>query len=241
MKDVGEFDKRNEEYVRKFDRGKIIQNSVISERPTIFDIGGHKGQSINYLTELFPSSIIYSFEPDPDSFKVISKKKSDQIKVFNYAISDKVGHASFFKNRISHTNSLYRINLESKDSIRATKERKTKKSTFSDEINHKIIVNTMTLEKFVLENRIENIDLLKIDVQGSEEDVLRGGIKVFNRVNSIIVEISLYDFYEKSCNFIDIEKILVPAGFSLFSILDISRNPMNGRTDWVETLYRKNK
>jgi FkbM family methyltransferase len=241
MKDVGEFDKRNEEYTVKFSRSKIIKDSVISDIPTILDIGGHEGQSINYLIELFPSSKIYSFEPDPDSFKVLSKKQSDHIKVFNLAISDKVGHASFFKNKISHTNSLYRVNLESKDSIRATKERKTNKLKFSNEINKEIIVKTVTLDNFVCENDIDKIDLLKIDVQGSEENVLRGGIEVFNRVNSIIVEISFYDFYEKSSTFFDIENILIPAGFSLFSILDISRNPMNGRTDWVETLYRKNR
>ena len=100
MKDVGEFDKRNKEYKEKFDRRKIIQDSVFSEEPTIFDIGGHKGQSINYLKELFPGAIIYSFEPDPDSFKILSKKQSRCIKVFNLAISDKVGHASFYKNKI---------------------------------------------------------------------------------------------------------------------------------------------
>jgi hypothetical protein len=36
---------------------------------------------------------------------------------------------------------------------------------------------------------------------------------------------------------LDIEKILLPAGFELYSISHISQNPMNGRTDWLDVIY----
>ena len=239
MKDVGEFDKRNREFNVKFSRDKIIRNSVVIDVPTIFDVGGHKGQSIDYLIGLFPDSKIYSFEPDPDSFKILHKKQSCNVQTFNLAISDKVGSAKFFRNNISHTNSLYRININSSDSIRAAEERNDNQSTYSDEINSEITVKTTTLSKFVSEHKIDHIDLLKIDVQGAEKNVLQGGVDIFKIVGSIIIEISFYDFYEKSTSFVDIEKILMPFGFKLFSILDISRNPMNGRTDWAEVFYKR--
>ncbi len=237
MKDVGEFDKRNIEFDSAFNRDKIIQNSVAAKIPIIFDIGAHHGQSIDYLKDMFPNCKIYSFEPDPDSFKVLSNKESDHVKVFNIAVSNKVGEASFFKNSISHTNSLHKVNLDSNDSIRATKERSLERSTYSSEVNREIHVETVTLSKFVGDHNIKHIDLIKIDVQGAEEKVLEGAD--LNMVSSIIVEVSFYDFYEKSTSFMDIEKILIPAGFYLFGILDISRNPMTGRTDWVEVLDKK--
>ena len=106
-----------------------------------------------------------------------------------------------------------------------------------NEINKEIEVESTTLKKFTDDNNISHIDLLKIDVQGAEDSVLRGAD--LSIVDNIIVEISLYDFYEKSSNFSDIEKILLPKGFYLHSILDISHNPMNGRTDWVEAMYKK--
>ena len=239
MKDVGTFDKRNSEFDEKFSRDKIIKDSVGMEYPMIFDIGGHKGQSIDYFLDLFPNAKIYSFEPDPDSFEILSGKQSNNVKVFNIAVSDKIGSATFFRNNISHTNSLHKININSSDSIRATEERKIEQSKYSDEINSEITVVTTTLNDFTNKHSLQSIDLLKIDVQGAEESVLSGGEDVFDMVKSIIVEISLYDFYEKSSSFLGIESILMPAGFKLFSILDISRNPMNGRTDWVEVLYRK--
>jgi len=49
--------------------------------------------------------------------------------------------------------------------------------------------------------------------------------------------VSFFDYYVHKTNFADVEKYLLPAGFELFSILDISQNPMNGRTDWFEVLY----
>jgi hypothetical protein len=33
------------------------------------------------------------------------------------------------------------------------------------------------------------------------------------------------------------QKILHPAGFRLYDISHISKNPMNGRTDWVDVIY----
>ena len=41
----------------------------------------------------------------------------------------------------------------------------------------------------------------------------------------------------KGNQFFDIEKYLIPAGFKLYDISHISKNPMNGRTDWVDIRY----
>ena len=46
-----------------------------------------------------------------------------------------------------------------------------------------------------------------------------------------------YDLYERKLTFSDIEKYLLPAGFELFDISHISKNPSNGRTDWVDLIY----
>jgi len=238
MKDVGDFDKRNSEFESKFNREIILQNSIRTSKPVIIDVGGHKGQSIDYLTKLFPDCTIYSFEPDPDSFMILQKKESNAVRVYNMAVSNKNGKLRFFKNSISHTNSIFKVNLNSIDSIRATKERSLSNSTYIDEINKEIEVESIVLNKFINNNDIEHIDLLKIDVQGAEVEVLKGA--ELSVIDNIIIEISFYDFYEKSSTFLDIEEILIPEGFYLFSILDISHYPLNGRTDWVEVLYKRN-
>ena len=47
----------------------------------------------------------------------------------------------------------------------------------------------------------------------------------------------LYDYYEKSLSFSELETPLHKAGFKLYDISHIAKNPMNGRTDWVDVIY----
>jgi len=53
----------------------------------------------------------------------------------------------------------------------------------------------------------------------------------------VLTELMFFDYYEKSLSFSDIERFLLPAGFHLYDISHISKNPMNGRTDWVDVIY----
>ena len=87
------------------------------------------------------------------------------------------------------------------------------------------------------EVEVENINLLKIDTQGYEPEVLRGMGQKLSNVEVVITELMFYDFYEKSLSFSDIEKYLIPAGFHLYDINYISKNPMNGRTDLADVIY----
>lgn len=50
-----------------------------------------------------------------------------------------------------------------------------------------------------------------------------------------------HECYERSLSFSDIEKYLLKYDFSLFDISHISKNLMNGRTDWVDVIYVNNK
>lgn len=55
---------------------------------------------------------------------------------------------------------------------------------------------------------------------------------------NITLELSFFDFYDQSNSFYEVEKLLNPFGFKLFSILRLSQNPKNFRTDWAEVVYR---
>jgi hypothetical protein len=95
------------------------------------------------------------------------------------------------------------------------------------------------LRVFADRQGIGAIDLRKIDVQGAEVDVLRESSAILERVGVIMIDISLYDCYTSSSSIGAVEELVRPFGFALRSITDTSHNPMNGRTDGVELLYRK--
>ena len=97
------------------------------------------------------------------------------------------------------------------------------------------------LHDYINDKNIKYIDLLKIDTQGYELEVLGGMEDCLSNVSIIISELMLYDLYEKSLSFYDLEKILHKFGFKLYDISHISKNPLNGRTDWVDVVYVNEK
>lgn len=239
MENVGESKPRNLEFQEKFSRENLFRNLVKAHEPVIFDIGAHHGESVAYLKGVFPKAAIYSFEPDPDSFAVLSASLIEGVNYFNLALSDADGTASFFCNQISHTNSLLKVNLNSKDSISIAKAKAKaeKDDGFFESFNKENQVRTVRLDAFVQQYSIDYIDLLKIDVQGAECWVLKGGEATLTKVGVIVLEISFFDYYEHQTSFGDVEELLSPHGFRLFSISELSNNPMNGRTDWAEVIY----
>jgi len=237
MHNVGESYSRNKEFQEKFNREKIIQELVKAPQPIIFDVGAHFGESVTFLKKAFPNSFLYSFEPDPDSFSVLTSSVIEKSQCFNIALSDVDGTACFYRNSISHTNSLHKVNTNSKDSIGIANATESGDLSFFEGFNHEIDVPTVRLDTFASQHAIVSIDLLKIDVQGAECSVLKGGANILEKTKAIILEISFFDYYEKQTNFMDVEKIIHPLGFRLFTISEISNNPMNGRTDWVEVIY----
>lgn len=237
MENVGQSKFRNKEFQEKFSREGLLRHIVKADKPVIFDVGAHHGESVTYLKTLFPNPLIYSFEPDPDSFDILSVPVIDGVSYFNLALSDVDGTVSFYRNNISHTNSLFKVNLSSRDSIGVTKATAENNTQYFDAFNEEIKVAAMRLDNFAKARSINQIDLLKIDVQGAECRVLAGGSETLKKTKVIVMEISFYDYYEHQTTFLDVEQILSPIGFRLFSISEISNNPMNGRTDWAEVVY----
>lgn len=241
MENVGESKSRNKNFDESFSRTTLIKGLIDSRAPApvIFDVGGHRGESVQFLRTLFPSASIHSFEPDPASFTALSALADEGVVCHNIALSDAEGAVEFFRNGISHTNSLYKVNLESTDSIYMTKVRSHERDFEPERFNQEIKVSTCRLDDFCKRQGISHIDLLKIDVQGAEARVLVGAGALLKEVDNVIVEVLFFDYYEHQGGFLEVERVLAPFGFRLFSISEISNNPMNGRTDWAEVIYKK--
>ena len=105
-------------------------------------------------------------------------------------------------------------------------------------LNNERSIEVIRLDDYMTKGNINKIDIVKIDTQGYEPEVLEGFGRRLSDIDLIITELMFYDYYERSLSFTDIEKYLIPAGFQLYDISHISKNPMNGRTDWVDVIYR---
>ena len=79
-----------------------------------------------------------------------------------------------------------------------------------------------TLDNFCSANNINNIDFLKIDTQGSEEEVLKGAEKLFDekKIKILEIEINFSDEYQNlEKSFYTIEKY-IHKNYQLLAIPD---------------------
>jgi FkbM family methyltransferase len=134
--------------------------------PVIFDVGAHAGETLATAKREFPTANLYCFEPDPDSFRALSKVSADfsRVSLYQLALGDVSGSFDFFRNAESMTNSLLPASLEAaKGEVAALMANR-----------ETITVSVITLDDFCAEHRVERIDLLKIDCQGFDCRVLKG-------------------------------------------------------------------
>jgi FkbM family methyltransferase len=76
------------------------------------------------------------------------------------------------------------------------------------------VVNT--LDRFVAQHPIPRLDLIKIDVDGHELPVLRGGLGVLEKFHPVLVmEMSPYVHAEEQNSFADLVTLLCDAGYSI--------------------------
>jgi FkbM family methyltransferase len=244
---IGAASARNAAFESTFTRGRILSEVVGSGQARfIVDVGAYTGETAEWFCELFPHATVVAIEPFPDSFALLEAKSKtkNRIKPFCFAAADSDGTVTLHSNAIAHTNGIYAVNPESLDSIVLGQgsDKREVENHGSESLNDQLIVKTQTLDSFLHEwGFLGDIDLLKIDVQAAEIQVLKGSDSALARTRAILIEISLYDYYVHSSSIGGVESVLTPHGFSLWSVTDVSRNPMNGRTDWVELLYVKSK
>jgi FkbM family methyltransferase len=186
----------------------FLKQEVLMKKPIIFDVGSHEGKITSLLNDLYKNSKIYSFEPNRKLIEKIKKNFKKNVVFFNYALGSKNKEEKISINTLDLTSSLSKIN---KNSIYF----KFKKIILGSNKNNYIQkVKMTTLDYFCAKKKIKKIDLIKIDVEGYEQNVLVGATKTMRNIKYIIIEIqknSMYKDYSKK----KIESILKKNNFYL--------------------------
>lgn len=196
-----------------------IYKKFLNDKVIIFDVGANDGRSILRFKKIFPDSEIHSFEPLKKQQITLEKLQHKYSNVFvnNFALGDKKRIEKLFVNIKDDTSSFLKIDLNSEWISKRSKEFNINKENFM--INQED-VQIETLDSYLEINNISNISVLKIDVQGFEEEVLLGGINSINKnlFEFIEIEIILSNVYEKKQSFLSIEKYLIPNNYELVGI-----------------------
>ena len=81
------------------------------------------------------------------------------------------------------------------------------------------------LDDVLAEMSGREFDLLKVDVQGAEIDVLRGGVRTLAGIVAIVIELSLLEYNKGAPLIGEVMRWLAEQGFALFDVFPVSRIP----------------
>ncbi len=154
--------------------------------------------------------MIYSFEPLPDCFEQLKATLVSALhfRAYNLALGDRAGTMSFERNEYSPSSSFLKIADLHWQAFPYTRH------------TDPVTVSLRRLDDLSQELVIKEPLLVKIDVQGYEDRVLRGGEATIRRASVIIVETSFEMLYEGQPLFDDIYRTLVAWGFVYDGALD---------------------
>ena len=138
------------------------------------------------ILEYFSGSQIIGFETDKDLCEKLNKEASSGYNFFYQALGQKNEKRNFYNTENPMCSSLYQPNEKFLERYQALEVVKLKNITQID---------TVSLDHFVLENKIEKIDLIKIDIQGGELDVFKGGKNTLKNTLFIISEVEFNTLY----------------------------------------------
>jgi len=149
------------------------------EPKSILDIGANVGQFYNEIKNIFPNSYYYLIEGS-ESCEVVLETLNVDYSICLLSDSEKEVDFYIRKNEPRCTgNSIYRENTSFYDDDQIIIEKKQTKT----------LSNLLNNQKF---------DLIKIDVQGSEIDIINGGLDIIKEAKGILMEVSLMEYNQNA-------------------------------------------
>jgi|GEM_PF-2169949 len=184
---------------------------VLRPGMTFFDIGANSGVfSLAAGAKLrAQAATIFAFEPGPSTFAILENNlhlnRLPEICAVRTAISDTTGESQLFLNAASKDglNSLRNPSYPDAEGVGCER------------------VSTITLDDFVTRENITHVDVMKVDVEGAELLVFRGGSRVLRRPDAPLILYVGYSWCTAAFHYHPVELmwLLESYGYELF-ILD---------------------
>lgn len=194
---------------------------------TILDIGANSGQFTGAAQALFPQATIYAFEPLAECYRSLATRFADSPAVHSFctAVGDEDGEISFRSNSFSQSSSALELTELHRQAFPWAAE------------SSEVVVPIRRLDSILPELKLDPRVLMKIDVQGYEDRVLRGAELFMKHVDYAVVETSFEQLYENEATFATVYDLMSAYGFRFAGSLDQVVNPANDRPLYADALF----
>lgn len=193
----------------------------------VIDVGANRGQFSLLMRLMNPGVRIVAFEPIPDEASIFREvhRPTDIVFLVESALGELPGQAILHMSRSADSSSLLPIGRRQAELFSGTEEIGT------------LPVAVKRLDDFVSLWAGRSKQLLKLDVQGFELNVLRGGIKTLRSCAYVYAECSHESLYDGQALFPEVESFLNARGFSV--LRRCNEQYANGRLIQADYLFER--
>ncbi len=148
---------------------------LLKKDSIFFDVGANIGTYTYKASNCIPEKNIYAFEPIPSSFIKLQRAFS-KVNLYNLA----------FTANTTNTTTQFKIPSINGNAMQ-TRGSLNINYTEPDETSAEIIeVNIDTIDNFTNKNKLNKVDFIKIDVEGHEEEVIKGALQTLQSFKPIL-------------------------------------------------------
>ena len=164
--------------------------------PIIVDAGANIGAFTLLAAQRFPKAKILSFEPEIENYDLLMENinlnhLSGRVTAIKHALAEKIEERIFYISNFEYAHSLL-------------------KEQVADSNKTELVVKCVTLPQIMQDYNITFIDILKLDIEGSEYEVLyQLPNEIYNKIGAILLEIHTSDLYKRE----DLIEFLKKHGF----------------------------
>ena len=181
-------------------------NALGSPGTVVYDIGAATGKYTSAFANVSSIAHVIAFEPLSESYVELVRRTRDRPTVLclQVALGDENGRFELRRSTWRDTSSLLPVTDTVREEFPAAARIEGVES-----------VRVARLDDLIAEHQLPLPDVIKVDVQGFEDRVIRGGPSALRAARLCIVEVSFRPLYDGSPLFDDINALMRELGFQL--------------------------
>lgn len=179
----------------------------LGRNDVVFDVGAHVGDFTDCVLAFQPWAVVHAFEPIREVFEVLDRKFNSHPGVYceNVALASETGEQSIHVSTYAQASSFLENGQVLKQGVYGIDFTPARSE----------MVRVETLAEYATAHSVNQIKLLKLDVQGFELEVLKGAESMLDKIDFIYAEAQFQELYKHGPMFTDVFEFLSHRGFEL--------------------------
>jgi FkbM family methyltransferase len=196
---------------------------------SVMDIGAYDGEFTEAAALYYGAERFWLVEANPVKARALEARFAGRPghRVIHAAVASEPGTLRFSVNQHAASSSL--LTMSSRSGALFGRE---------FQVTEQVTVPALSLDALFAQERIEGIDLMKIDIQGAERMLIEGGQQALPRVRTVYIEVLFEEQYEGAALFGEIDQRMKRLGFQLYTLSGLRRGATGGLV-YGDAVYRR--